>query len=191
MACSSAQAKPAHSRARGASDTLMTPAPRVAPIKIVRKNDDFLLILAIRVFLNSWHLVRLCAPTFSHAPAFLPRVPRGNPARPCCRPRQRGLNQCAILFRVPVMARCMSGPTGASRPVHAPGRSGSGGWFAFCVRSLLLERLRVEGCCAASPSAGRWRLSSSMRRPGRSSARPGACARVTARSRWRRSIAAR
>jgi hypothetical protein len=83
----------------------------------VRKNDDFPLILAIRVFLNSWHLVRLCAPTFSHAPAFLPGVPRGNPARPCCRPRQRGLNQCAILFRVPVMARCMSGPTGG------PGRS--------------------------------------------------------------------
>jgi class 3 adenylate cyclase/uncharacterized protein YjiS (DUF1127 family) len=42
---------------------------------------------------------------------------------------------------------------------------------------------------AASPSAARWRPCSSWRRPGRNSARPGACARITAPSRSPRSIA--
>jgi hypothetical protein len=44
---------------------------------------------------------------------------------------------------------------------------------------------------AVLPSAGHWRRCSSWRRRGRSSARPGACARITAPFRWRRSIAPR
>ena len=45
--------------------------------------------------------------------------------------------------------------------------------------------------CGRSPSAARRRRCSSWRRPGRSSARPGACARTTASFRSRRSIARR
>ena len=61
----------------------------------------------------------------------------------------------------------------------------------WCWRSrICIGPIRPRStCCAASPSAARWRRCSSWRRPGRSSGRPGACARITARSRWRRSIA--
>ena len=68
--------------------------------KIVRKNDDFLLILVTRVFLNSRPLVLFCALTLLRAPAFLPGASRGKPALPCGRPRQRGLKQRAKLLRV-------------------------------------------------------------------------------------------
>ena len=46
-------------------------------------------------------------------------------------------------------------------------------------------------CCAALPSAARWRPCSSWRRPGLSSDRLGTCARITRPSRWRHSIARR
>jgi hypothetical protein len=46
-------------------------------------------------------------------------------------------------------------------------------------------------CCAALPSAARWRRCSSWRRAGPSSDRLGTCARITRPSRWRRSIARR
>src|SRR5271169_197313 len=39
--------------------------------------------------------------------------------------------------------------------------------------------------CAASPNAARWHPCSSLPPPGRSSGRPGPCARITARSLWR------
>src|SRR5262249_42049060 len=49
----------------------------------------------------------------------------------------------------------------------------------------------LDACCAALPSAARGRLCSLWRRPGLSSDRLGACARIIRPSRWRLSIVRR
>ena len=69
-------------------------------------------------------------------------------------------------------------------------RAGSSRW---CWRSkTCIGPIRPRSiCCAASPNAARWRRCSFSSPPGRSSGRPGACARITARFRSRRSTAIR
>ena len=70
---------------------------------------------------------------------------------------------------------------GAQRPAGGAG-----------VRGSALGRSDDARCAARHRRARRAGAAcSSWRRPGPSSGRPGACARITARSRWRRSIAVR
>jgi AAA ATPase domain len=59
------------------------------------------------------------------------------------------------------------------------------------VQPVVLAFEDLHWSWAAWPSVARWRLCSSWRRRGPSSGHPGACARITARSRCRHSIACR
>jgi hypothetical protein len=67
----------------------------------VRKNDDFLLILAIGGSSTFDFRMLFCALAYLlRALAFLPGAPRGKPALQCCRARQHGLKQRAKFLRL-------------------------------------------------------------------------------------------
>ena len=66
----------------------------------MRKNDDFLLILAASGLINSRLLGDVRALTFLRASAFLPGASRCKPALQCFWPRLRGLKQSGELLGV-------------------------------------------------------------------------------------------
>ena len=109
--------------------------------------------------------------------------------RPVARAAPR--HSAAAGTRADLGARGIAAPTiggvdelGDGRCADSAGRAGG--------RRCCIGPIRPRSIsCAASPNAARWRRCSFSSPPGRSSGRPGACARITARFRSRRSTAIR